>query len=247
LTEQNEHPLEFLPELALEALEEREAPAVRAHLATCETCRSEFEEMERVARLLPLAAEDVGPEPSVKAGLMERIAAEPRVVPFSGRGRSRWQWLAATAAAAAVFLTLGAVLGVAFGGNDDSALQRDVSRQGRLVQAVAEGTAARDDFQSGGMQAVVLRARESHEAFAWLQGLPPLPAGKAYQAWFTKDGMNMEPSAVFRSPGGVWLPAGGKLEEFVAMGLTIEDEDGASAPTQAPFMVVPFKQAALEP
>src|SRR6185295_5089475 len=94
------------------------------------------------------------------------------------------------------------------------------------------------------MQAVLLRAPGAHDAFAWLQGLPALPAGKAYQAWFTKDGTTMEPSAVFGASGGIWLPAASEIEDFVAMGLTIEDDGGAKAPTQAPFMVVPFKTTA---
>jgi anti-sigma factor RsiW len=243
LTEQNEHPLEFLPELALGVLSEDEAPDIRTHLATCDMCTAEFEEMARVARLLPLAVEDIEPGPAVKDGLLERIAAEPRIIPFRRAARP-WQWIAAAAAAAAVFLAVGGVLGATLLGDSNGDLERDVKRQGELVQAVAQGTAARDDFRAGDMQAVLLRAPGAAEGFAWLQGLPPLPAGKAYQAWFTRDGTTMEPSAVFARDGGVWLPAGSKLEDFVAMGFTIEDDGGATAPTQAPFMVVPFKTAA---
>jgi hypothetical protein len=79
--------------------------------------------------------------------------------------------------------------------------------------------------------------------------LPALPAGKAYQAWFTKDGATFEPSTVFtNASGGIWIAAGDSVDAYAAMGLTIEDAAGVAAPTQSPFLVIELsKTAALLP
>jgi predicted anti-sigma-YlaC factor YlaD len=65
-----DHPLEFLAELALGVLPESDAPAIRDHLSTCDSCRTEYETMERAALLLPYAVEDTEPGPQVRESLM---------------------------------------------------------------------------------------------------------------------------------------------------------------------------------
>ena len=87
-----EHPLEYLPELALGVLAEEDAPAIRAHLAECATCRAEYETMSQAARLLPYVVEDMEPSASVRDGLMERIASEPRLLRRQNRWPA-WHWV----------------------------------------------------------------------------------------------------------------------------------------------------------
>jgi hypothetical protein len=75
-----------------------------------------------------------------------------------------------------------------------------------------------------------------------VEGMPVLPAGKAYQAWFTRDGTHFEPSDVFTTrSGGVWLHTGGTVADYQAMAFTIEDAAGAKQPTQAPFVQLALK------
>lgn len=197
--------------------------------------------MARVAAFLPMGAEDVSPSPSVKDSLLERIASEPRALPV-GVVRPRWAWAGTVAAAAALLLAVGAFFGALLWGGDGGGAIAE--RREQLVRSVAQGTASRQSVESGGMQAVLLHAPGSQEGFAWLEGLPALPAGKAYQAWFTRDGQVFEPSAVFSEGGGVWMSAGASIEEYAAMGLTIEDDDGADVPSSAPFVVVNLRDAA---
>ena len=236
LTENLEHPLDLLAELALGVLPEGEAVEVHAHLATCVDCTAELSQMERVASLLPLVVEDIVPEPSVKTGLLERIAAEPRPIRALPQSRPRWQWATAIAAAAAVLLVSGAVFGASqFGG---SASNTDSGRQASLVQAFAQGTASSSHGEQGGASVTLIRAPGQREAFVWVANLPVLPADKAYQAWFIRDG-KPEPSTVFsKGSGGVWIAAGDAIERFGTMALTIEDSGGAKTPTTAPFVAV---------
>jgi hypothetical protein len=167
---------------------------------------------------------------------MERIAEEPRVL-RPRVIRPAWQRFTAIAAAAAVLVILGGVVGAFLSSGDDS-LEEENARQGALVRAVAEGNARRDTFSDGGLNANVVYAPGQRSAFALLKGLPALPAGKAYQAWFIEGGAP-RPSNVFSSfDDGVWLESPGDVANFAAMALTIEDKAGAEQPSQAPFMVV---------
>ncbi|MEP6872390.1 MAG: anti-sigma factor [Anaerolineaceae bacterium] len=233
--------MEFLAELALGALAEGEAADIGAHVAGCAECGAELAQMRRVAQLLPFAVEDIAPAPSIKAGLLGRIAAEPRPIRAIPRSRPGWRWPLAIAAAAAALLVSGGVLGASlFGG---SASNRNNERQTSLVQAFAQGTASTSHGEQGGASVTLLRAPGQHDAFVWVANLPALPAEKAYQAWFIRDG-RAEPSTVFRSgSGGVWIEAGDTIDRFASMALTIEDGNGAKTPSAAPFVAVELRKS----
>ena len=241
------HPVDLLPELALGVLSADESVDVLAHLRGCQECGRELAEMQRVTGLLPFAATDVNPSPAVKDGLLERIAHEPRpIAKRQGTGRPRW-WIGTIAAGVAALLVVGGIAGYLLnGGTDTSSLKRDSARDSQLLGSVAQGNASTAKATSGGMQLTFLRAPGAAEGFAWVQSFPALPSGKAYQTWFTRDGKSFEPGAVFSNGnGGVWLMAGGDLNDYAAMAFTIEDSAGAKQPTQDPFVVVPLKDAAM--
>lgn len=246
LTEQ-EHPVDFLPELALGVLPDDEAPAIREHLAACESCQAEFALMSEAASLLPLAVQEVEPRAGQRDALMERIASEPVVLRSRQRPRPLWQWAGAVAAAAAVFLFVGGVIGAGLFGKSDGAVTAERDNQRTLVQAVAQGTAFRDTAEQNGTKATLVFAPGADSAFAWLEGLPELPKGKAYQAWFIGDSKPL-PSNVFEKAGsGVWVDSPANVDTFAAFALTIEDDGGVQAPTQQPFVVVSLKAAARVP
>jgi len=238
---EEEHPVDFLPELALGVLGDEESAALREHLAGCEACTAEFEVMSKAARLLPYAGDEAEPRPEMREGLMERIASEP-VVLRAKPARPAWQRLSAIAAALVLLFGAGAVVGVAVSGSDD--LKEETERQQTLVRAVAEGDARRETAEDGDTRAVLVYAPDAESAFAMLEGLPALGDGKAYQAWFIADGPPL-PSDVFTSAEeGVWLTSPEEVASFAAFALTIEDEDGADAPTQEPFLVMALGQSA---
>ena len=231
-------------------LGESEAAPIRAHAASCEACGAELAEMTRVARLLPLAAGDTVPAPSLRAAVLERIAAEPvplrppqaapalvgAPIPFR---RPRWQWPAAVAASAAALIVAGGAAGFALRTADDSTqLEREAALQAQVVTSAARGNLQLAHGQKGGVKAAFVRAPGEAAGFVLVDGLPALPQGKAYQGWYTKDGKSFEPSSVFKGEAGAWLPAASALDGYSAMALTVEDEAGARVPSQLPFVVV---------
>ena len=245
-----EHPTDLLPELALGVLTEAEAAEIHAHLITCEPCKSEYEEMAHVARLLPLAAEDLAPSPRLKESLFERIGSEPHNLPSTRLAvapnviRPRpWQWYGAAAAAAVLLVGAVGFTGFAIGGasNGDDA---DLARQAQVVESAARGDLKVSRSSAGAAKVSVVRAPGSGQAFALVEGLPTPGEGKAYQAWFSRDGKTMEPARVFTSAnGGVWLEAAGALDGYSLLAFTIEDSAGAKQPTQDPFVVVDFSKS----
>lgn len=236
-----EHPLEFLPELALGVLPAVDAAPVRMHMAGCESCRAEYEDMARVVAMLPLVVSDVSPSEAVKAGLMERIGREPQ--PIVRRPQRPRLW-AAVAAAAAVLIAGAGLAGFAIGqsGGNEGELQTRLRRQGTLVQAAARGTMLTSEATNGDAWASLVRAPGATWGYVWVDGLPELPSGKAYQAWFTHDGKTFEPSATFAvSKGGVWVWAGTQIENYAGLGLTIEDAAGGKTPSADPFVKIALR------
>lgn len=245
MSTEREHPVDYLPELALGALPELEAAPIREHLEECAACRADYSEMARVADLLPFATDDVTPSPAVKVSLMERIARHPRPIERPGR---RWRWSAAVAASAALLLIAGAGVGFLVGRteNDDDALRSEIAalrasgqRDASLVQAAARGTLQTSEARQGDAWAAFVRAPGATWGYVWVDGLPPLPVGKTYQAWFSRDGRSYEPNAVFEvSKGGVWLWTESKLDQYRYLQLTIEEIHGGETPGPQPILTV---------
>ena len=261
MTDQNDHPVDLLPQLALGMLTADETARLDEHLAGCKQCTAEYAAMRRVTELLPFTAEELA-APSVRAGILERIAHEEQdgvqaeegenePVPMEKKRRSAGAiaaWAAAIAAGIALTMIVGGFVGYALRDANPNGTERDTARQGDLVRAFAEGNVAVSQVQAGGVSAKLLRAPGQSEGFAWVSGMPSLPAGKAYQAWFTKDGKSYEPSGTFTtSHGGTWLGAASNLDGYSAMAFTIEDAGGAAQPSQAPFAIMNLRQVAMVP
>ncbi|MFN0093547.1 MAG: anti-sigma factor domain-containing protein [Dehalococcoidia bacterium] len=237
-----QHPVDLLPELALGVLPRAESERVEAHLRECETCTAEFDEMAAVSKLLPYAVEEFGPAPGLMDGVFARIrderptatvpAEEAQPMPanvISFRQRlPRWRWVGAVAASAAALLVAGAALGFALGDEQPDAA---APLQAAAVRAAADGTLRVARSESNGMRASVVQAPRSRSAYIQVSGLPAAPEGKAYQAWFSEDGKTFEPSDVFPDGEGAWVPAEGEVAGYAVMGVTLEDEDGATSPT----------------
>jgi anti-sigma factor RsiW len=184
LTERDEHPVDLLPELTLGVLDESAAGELRAHLATCSACRAEHEELERVTRLLPFAAEDREPSAATKAAVMERIAGQPRPMARGRVIRPRWPVFGGAIAAGLLLLALGGFGGWLLGNDDDSELNARVERQQVVVDAAADGTLQTSRGAAGGTEATLLTVPGSSDAFVAMSNAPGLEPGKRYQAWF---------------------------------------------------------------
>jgi anti-sigma-K factor RskA len=237
---------------ALGALDGEELAQFEAHLATgCATCAERLRETREALALLPRSLPPVAPPPSVRARVLERIAAEPPVVgapvpirPERRRGRILW-WAGWAGLAAAVALLVVVNLQLS------TTRQQLRTLQGRLEtlqMELAEREGTLRFLSDPSVRYVSLAGlKPTPEASAWLlwnpatrqglllaRGLPSAPAGQAYELWaiagaqpvpagvFTVDAAGR---ALFRLPP---LPAD---HAFDAFAVTLEPAGGVPKPT----------------
>lgn len=216
----------------LGALPELEVELLERHLASCESCRAEVDELQPVTAALARSVPQIEPPPSLKANLMEIVKSEARARAGSERasGRERRSfsaWLSAlqprTAAALALaVLAVGVVVGVAADQLGSSA-SKTTTIAARIDRRL---------MPSGNATLVVDGSRGTLA----LTHAPQPPAGRVYQLWF-EHGKTIERGGTFvpRSDGSyeAKLPVAGANAVMV----TVEHRGGAPAPTGPPILV----------
>ena len=168
---------------ALGALDGQELKEFEAHLASgCAICETSVRETREALALLHRTLQPMTPSASVKARLVEQIAAEKVVVPLSTRAktpRPRWQIMVGTLAAGIV----GAVLtGVLFTKRYEPRHTVYTS----VINLLRDPT-TRDFPLYGGGPTPKAAGRflwnESGEGHIFVTNLPPAPEGKMYAVW----------------------------------------------------------------
>jgi anti-sigma-K factor RskA len=238
---------ELLALYALEALDPGEVAELEAHLATCETCPAELDELRIVAGAIGLAADPVAPPAELRERILAQVAA-PRpaarptaevIRPAAGFWKPVAALISLAAAAAIVALSMYA-LGLA---------ERVRAIEGQLAEkrGLAEFLSSADTATvvlAGTDEAPKARLKLAYDrrtgrAFLFGYDLPQPPAGKAYQLWFISGGKPL-PGRVF-DPGatghGWWpeeVPADGRDASVFAV--TLEPADGVSSPTGPMFL-----------
>lgn len=210
---------------ALGALSADEVAEVRAHLATCNECATEYEHLRRVVGVLALAADEAAPSPALKRRVMDAIRPEarPRI------GWAVYASLSVSLAAAAAFagLYVGAIdrLGTA-----QSGLQRAITAIGTLSAPSAQ----RYQVESGEV------VRRGSDLYIVLHDVPVTSIGRVYQAWtLARNSKTMRPSVTFEPRGGVVfvrLPLDSR--NVVAVAVSVEPAGGSLQPTTKPLFVV---------
>lgn len=183
---------------------------------------------------------------------------------FTRKPERRSAWLTYGALAAAVTLTLmSAALFMLWRENrelrgemarlsesvnaaqDELAREREEAARQREIAELLAAPQSRMMTLTGTKDAPGATARLAYDsasgrAMLFASGLPPAPAGKAYQMWYIAGGKPL-PGRVFHTdPSGRGtlrdeMPAEGRDAKTFAV--TLEPEQGVSAPTSAPYLV----------
>jgi anti-sigma-K factor RskA len=284
---QHEEHKELLALEAIGALTPEEAQAFAAHLATCEECRRESEELREAAATLAYTVEQVAPSAAVRSRVLESARSADTVLPFKRPARDEkngdgerarqpatrdesparvgaWRLVASrpslmfgAVAAALIIAALAGLSVVLWSKNRELTLEmarlsQNLSRaQGELMLArdasvrateIKDIITAPDAFVTAldgtndapGASARLVVDKGTNRAVLAAHGLPPAPAGKAYQLWYIAGG-KPQPGGVFKTDatGGAVLndrvPDAGHDASLFAV--TLEPEGGAQAPT----------------
>jgi anti-sigma-K factor RskA len=264
----HDSPQDLTAAYALGALSPDETRRFEAFLATSPDARREVAEYREVAALLALGGTEstTAASPSLRDRVLARVADEKSrpltgaVRPVTVPRQSSAVWVAL---AASLLLAVGLGAGLASARGRLAAIEAELTaRQTALADAqqqLAERQATLNAILEPGVQMFQLTSSGDPEPgiqlfwdrqrqLAIVHGfrLKPLPAGKAYQLWFIKDGAPV-PSVTFK-PGSsgaatverIPVPEGGAIS---AAAVTVEPETGSTQPTSPIVMVGPLKRS----
>ncbi len=235
---------ENLAAYALGALDAQEISALRAHLQTCDECRAELADYQRVGDGLLLALPPQAPRQALRRNLQKRLSAPARPTHL----RPGWSF-SQMAMAGGILLLLGLNIFSVFQVYSLRVQQNQVHSQYDTEQTaiamLAYPSTQSIGFEQNGVSGSLLvdKNRDLLAIFAW--HLPPPPAGKTYQMWL------IDPQGD-RTRGGFLIPEADQpfamqvikspqpLTGFVGFGITIEPLGGSPKPTGEKILRVDF-------
>lgn len=217
----------------LGALPDLEAELLERHLAGCESCRAEVEQLRPVPAAIARSVPQVEPPPSLKANLMATVNAEAGAREVEAREerrrerRSFGSWIQGLKPRVAVALALGVLaLGVVVGVAADK-----IAGGGGPAGTTVAAKIDRKQMPTGQASLVV----KGNTGELELSDAPQPPSGRVYQLWY-QHGKTIERGGTFRPRGDgsydVDVPVAGANAVLV----TVEQAGGAAAPTGPPVM-----------
>jgi Anti-sigma-K factor rskA, C-terminal len=185
---------------ALDALDREEARAFERHLGLCPGCEDELEPLRLAAVALAFAGDLPPPRPELRRRVLK---VEAVVIPFKRRALPL---LSAAAIAACMVVALGLR-----------------ARSDGGLPPLGDATA----FPLHGAADGALLVTASGEAVLVVRGLPPAPAGKAYEIWVVARGRATHAGILRGSMVELsqTVPPGGRVA------VTVEDAGGSETPT----------------
>ena len=224
---------ELIPAYALGATDPAESQAVQSHLPTCPDCRALLASYSDLGGALLYAT----PPMSAPRGAAERMQgrlAPPRQsaapAPWWTRPGSR---LLVPGLAFAVLLL---VISNLYWFSRANGLQSQVAEQASLAASLTNASAIslHADTPAPNAQGVVYASTKEQIALLCVYGMPELPQDKAYQVWLIQDGKR-ESGGVFQVSeygfGFLMVKPTRPLNEYSALGITVEPLGGSPAPT----------------
>jgi anti-sigma-K factor RskA len=234
----------------LDALSEMERRAFEDHMAGCGACSQEVAELRETTARLGLATA-LNPPPQLWNKVRTATTQVRQLPPVSAdRGvvRSKSWATRVSVFAAAASLLVAAGIGVAWvTTNSDlkdqvAASQQELTKLKSVLSAPDAKVGTANIGASG--NATVAISLNRNEMVVLVQGLPPLPANKVYQAWFVNAG---KPAAKPASAGLLGVTDGTMTSDDVtaaqgatALAFTLEPAGGSKEPSQAPLAQVNF-------
>jgi Anti-sigma-K factor rskA len=238
--------------LALEALQGDERVTLEKHLEGCSPCRSELERLRGDMALLALSASGPTPPRRSRERLLKAIAKEPRAQKIGAARRSSWTllpWLAG----AALLLVAGffwqqsdrLAQRVARLQDESAQQQAQLERAQEVVSTLTSTDALRVTLVAAQAppqpQGKAIYVRERSSLIFLASNMPALPPQRSYELWLIPTNGAPIPAGMFKPdargsatvvepplPGGV---------EAKAFAITVEPEQGSSAPTMPIVMM----------
>jgi anti-sigma-K factor RskA len=217
----------------LGAMPQGERREYEAHMAGCEMCRAEVEDLRPAAEALPVASPPMQPPAALKDRIMAEVEREAALLAEAGASADRpprprrrsflrgWR----LAPAAAAVLAVGVLAGFAIAGLGEDAQ----TYQARIDPAQVRGATAELRVEDG-------------DATLVAEGLPEPRDDDVYQVWIQRrGGESPEPSVLFLPRNGSATAAvPDSMGDAEAVLVTLEPRPGSETPSGPPALTVPM-------
>lgn len=216
----------------LDAVDDVERAAFARHLAECESCATETDELRAAVVHLADSAWSV-PPPRLRAEVLARVAQTRQERPRSAQrgGVSRWRRVTLVAAAVVALGAAGGVAAVAV--HDQQTTQARADAESARVRAIlgSPDAVVRRVGVDGGGQLTVVTSADRDAGVVLVTDAPAIPTSKAYELWLLQGGEAV-PAATLAagSTSGTTVVTGLRSSSGVAM--TREKAGGAQMPTR---------------
>lgn len=224
----------------LDAVDDIERVAFSRHLAECDACATETDELRAAVAHLADGAWSV-PPPRVRTEVLARVSQTRQERPASAPrgGRSRWRQFTLVAAAVVVLGGAGTVTGVAV--HDQHATQAQADAQNERIRAIlgSPDAVVRRSTVDGGGQLTVVTSADRDAGVVLLTNAPAIPTSKAYELWLVKSGSPV-PAGVLTAGAGSGTTVVTGLGATNAVAMTRERAAGATTPTAPLLATVPL-------
>lgn len=212
----------------LGAVEPEEAPLIRAHILSCDTCMAEADEMGSVTASLALAVDDEPLPPGFADRVVQAATGSAEAEAVSAPVKTRW-WTPVSAVAGVAALVVVAVMGA-------SLLQTrgQLAEKERLIAALLQ----EDGLALQGRAGVTARMVPTEAgSYFVVAGLEEAPAERTYQLWLLRDGQPTSVGTFEVSDGIALIETEHDIERFDAAAVTVEPAGGSPGPTTEPILI----------
>lgn len=219
---------EMLVADAFTALDADDARTLATHLAECQDCRFELNQLQETVAFVSLEANPAEPSAELRGRILDAVRAEreahgsrdassarSRVLPFEQRPKNVWNSLGSFGAIAASLAVLGLLIGLLILWRENRSSKAELARLSTEMRETNEKLATERALvallttpgsrmtELAGTNAApgahaMLAYDKTGHAMLMTKNLPVAPPGMAYQLWFIKDNKKM--------PGKVFTP-----------------------------------------
>ncbi|HEX9796005.1 MAG TPA: anti-sigma factor [Anaerolineales bacterium] len=237
MTEKHQEIRPLLAMYALGGLDAEERSVVDGHLVDCKDCQRELARFSEVADGLLQAVPPQAAPGTIRRHLESALSRRVKPAPVRRSPALAWTRLAlglGLAALVGVNLLLAANVSQLSQQVRDLASQVDRNQTGLALMTYPTVQVAELQGQTVFGTLVYDPARRVAVVYAW--GLPHLPPGQAYQAWFRQDSQDRVNGGLFQAQDPdsftvVVVEAPEALASYTGLGVTIEPATGSPGPS----------------
>ena len=229
------HIEDLIPAYALGSLDAADAELASQHLTGCSTCLADLQAYQALLSQLPLAAPQVDPPIQLKSQLLARIGSANLPIQKASsssnyaKSRQRVSFLESRLVFASALALILLVLSNLIAWQQVSQLEDEISRL-QSSQMLALNNPHNMPFAAG----YLIFDTDPIHATLIVEGLTDLGAAQQYQLWLIKGQQRTSGGVFSVSPDGIGildLTLTQSLENYTALGITIEPAGGSPGPT----------------